>query len=85
MARAAEKVLRDAVLQLVGVAVDVDVVEAQDAEEVADAAHVAVDEVRLDGVAKLWAEEAHERFWRVEGALDGRRHGRRPSFRRSRG
>src|SRR6185312_13966448 len=70
---AAEDMLRDAVLQLVGVAGDVDIVEAQDSEEVANAAHIAVDEVRLDGVPKLWAEEADEGFWRVEGAFDGRR------------
>ncbi len=45
------EVLGDAVLELVGVAGEVDVVEAQDAEEVVDAVDVAVGDVGLDGVA----------------------------------
>ena len=64
------EVLGDAVLELVGVGCEVDVVEAQDGEEVVDAVDVAVGDLGLDGVADLGAEEVLEACGDLEGALD---------------
>ena len=67
---AEEDVLRDAVLELVAVGGEVDVVEAEDGEEVVDAVDVAVGDLGLDGVADLGAEEMLQGLGDLEGALD---------------
>ena len=59
-----------AVLELVGVAGQVDVVEAQNTEEVVDAADVAIGDVGLNGVADLIAEEPVPALRNGESALD---------------
>ncbi len=65
--------LCDAVLELVGVAGQVDVVETKDAEEVVDAVSVAIGDLGFDGVANLIAEDAAPALGDKERALEGRR------------
>jgi len=54
--RTEEDALRQGVIELVGVAGEIDVVEAENAEEVIDALDVPVGDFRLDGVAGFAAE-----------------------------
>ena len=62
-----------AVLQLVGIAHQVGVVKAQHAQEVAHALHVVIDQLRLDGVPHLAAQQPAQLLRHREGAFDHRR------------
>ena len=56
-----EESLCEGVLQLAGVALDIDGVEARNGREIIDPAHKAIVQLRLNGVAQVAAEKALQR------------------------